>query len=272
MHNRISIHGMCLMGSDFQQLPELWQQLQAKRVCLLGQQIEQEGISAARQALDSGNWQLENIVDPFFMGKPLSPEESSWSAPREKINTLIDAAGELQANSIYMTTGGHANGLLWEESAQIFSNAISPCAERARATGISLMLENAPFHNADIHIAHSLRDAITLAEMANLDICIDLFGCWYEADLKNLINRAMPRCQLVQISDYVFGDRAPAARAVPGDGGIPLERLLDQVLTAGYQGAFDLELFGPRIEQEGRLQAVQRAADRLGEILHRLGA
>ena len=82
----------------------------------------------------------------------------------------------------------------------------------------------------------------------------------------------MPMTGLVQASDYVLGDRTAPCRAVPGDGAIPLERLLGDILDAGYTGVFDLELVGPRIEAEGNRAATRRAAERLSEILYRLRA
>jgi sugar phosphate isomerase/epimerase len=134
------------------------------------------------------------------------------------------------------------------------------------------MIENAPPQYADLHIAHSLRDTVTLAEMAGIGVCIDLFSCWTEADLGNTIRRAIPACGLVQVSDYVCGDRALPARAVPGDGDMPLQRLLGWILDAGYQGVFDLELLGPRIDNEGHLAATGRAANAVAELLQALGA
>jgi sugar phosphate isomerase/epimerase len=59
---------------------------------------------------------------------------------------------------------------------------------------------------------------------------------------------------------------------VPGDGVIPLDRILGDVLEAGYQGVFDIELVGPRIAAEGPRAATQRAAQAISEILTRLGA
>ena len=84
--------------------------------------------------------------------------------------------------------------------------------------------------------------------------------------------RAMPRCHLIQVADYVYGDRALPARAGPGDGAVPLRRIFDWALSAGYRGAFDLELIGPRIDAEGHLAAARRAADVVGEMLQSLGA
>src|SRR5262249_3854678 len=111
-----------------------------------------------------------------------------------------------------------------------------------------------------------------LAEMAGIGVCLDLFGCWTEAGLRQSIERAMPRCPVIQISDYVYGDRALPSRAVPGDGAMPLERLLEWVLAAGYTGAFDLELIGPRIDKQGHLASARRAADHVGKMLCSVGA
>jgi hypothetical protein len=36
-------------------------------------------------------------------------------------------------------------------------------------------------------LAHSLRDTVTLAEIAGLGVCIDLYSCWWEADLKRTL-------------------------------------------------------------------------------------
>jgi sugar phosphate isomerase/epimerase len=116
------------------------------------------------------------------------------------------------------------------------------------------------------------RPGITLAETAGIGLCIELHACWMEAGLKPLFRRAMPITGLVQVSDYVLGDRSTPCRAVPGDGAIPLERLIGDLLEAGYEGVFDLELVGPRIQKEGAATATKRAAENLSEILTKLGA
>ena len=71
----------------------------------------------------------------------------------------------------------------------------------------------------------------------------------------------------IQLSDYVLGDRALPARAVPGDGAIPIESFLGQALACGYAHGFDLELLGPRIEREGRFEAARRAGEAVSAML-----
>jgi hypothetical protein len=48
--------------------------------------------------------------------------------------------------------------------------------------------------------------------------------------------------------------------------------MCEWALNAGYQGVFDLELLGPRIDEEGRVEAVARAARYMSELLDELGA
>ena len=91
-----------------------------------------------------------------------------------------------------MLTGGRGESS-WEQAAERFCAAIAPCVREAQQAGVALAIENASALYADIHIAHTLRDTIKLAEMAGLGVCIDLFHCWTEAHLAGLVDRALPR-------------------------------------------------------------------------------
>jgi sugar phosphate isomerase/epimerase len=184
---------------------------------------------------------------------------------------VIDAAASAGARTVYLLTGGRG-GLNWEQAADQFCVMVTPCVEHSNRVGVALAIENASSLYADIHLAHTLRDTITLAEMSGLGICIDLFHCWAEGDFEAMVQRALPRTALIQLSDYVLGDRALPARAVPGDGTIPIEAFVAQALEGGYAHGFDLELIGPRIEKEGRFESARRACEFVGTMLNRLGA
>ncbi len=270
MHPRLSIDSIAFMFESLDTQADYWRQLDASRVTLLGAHIQAAGVDATRAALDSANCKLESVVHPFLPQQHLSRDPASWEAPRASLDAEIDAAAALGGNSIYMVTGGHG-GMTWEQAAEVFCAAVAPCVERARAAGVHLLIENAPPAYADIHIAHTLRDTLLLAEMAGLGVCIDLPGCWTESGLRETFQRAMPLTQLVQVSDYVSGDRCVPARAVPGDGDMPLRRLFEWLLEAGYEGAFDPELIGPRIDEIGGFEATRRSAQYLAGLLRELG-
>lgn len=271
MHDRVSVNSICFMAQPLSVQADYWRTLGARRVSLVGPQLSGDGLEQARQALATGDYRVETIVHPSFAGPHLDPDRGRWEEPRERLTSMIESARGLGAQSIYMTTGGFGD-LTWEQAAETFAEMVAPCAAQADAAGIALLIENTPPLYADLHIAHNLRDTVALAELAGIGVCIDLPSCWTEAGLRQTIERAMPRCHLVQISDYVCGDRAVPARAVPGDGDMPLQRLLEWLLAAGYGGAFDLELLGPRIDQEGHLAAAGRAAAVVSKLLQSLGA
>jgi sugar phosphate isomerase/epimerase len=264
MHDRISVNQLCFIGSTLPQFAEQCRELGAKRTSYISPALIGQDLAPLK------GLRGETIAHIFLQG-PLSRDETTWQAPRKKLSQVIDIARQIGAKSIYMLTGGHG-ALSWEEAADCFTAAIAPCVKEAKTAGVTLAIENALPLYADWHIAHCLRDTVALAEKANVGICVDLFGCWTEGGLRDTLVSAMPRCEVIQVSDYVYGDRSLPSRAVPGDGAIPLERLLGWAVRAGFKGAFDLELIGPRIDKEGHASATRRTIAHLEPILERLGA
>jgi len=250
----LSVHNVTFLGSDNAELQRYWTALGLRRLSILDTQLLDPDFV---RLIRNEGYVVEAVYHLF--------------GARADLSRLIDAAAATGARCIYMLTGGRG-GLSWEQAAERFCLAIEPCVQQAEQAGVSLAIENASSLYADIHLAHSLRDTITLAELAGVGICVDLFHCWAEADLEGLLRLALPRTQLIQLSDYVLGDRALPARAVPGDGAIPIEPFVAQALAGGYRFGFDLELLGPRIDAEGRLAAAERACATVSAMLDRLGA
>jgi sugar phosphate isomerase/epimerase len=270
MHKRISFDNLGFPGTTLVTDIGYWRSLGAYRVATAITKMWDEGWDASVKLLKESGFVVATISYPFMWEHKLDSDTGIEIARRELMKTLA-AAKEMKAETIYMLTGGRGR-LTWEEAAARFSEAVAPCAQEAQKSGVKLLIEPANALYADVHLAHTLRDAVDLAEMAGIGVCADLFACWTEAHLKETIKRAIPRCHLVQVGDWVPGDRALSCRAVLGDGVIPTERLIGWLLEAGYKGAFDLELVGPRIAQAGYYEAAKITGERLTEMLNRLGA
>ena len=219
-------------------------------------------------ALALGGPKPATLNQPFAR-YPNIAEDTGEAAIR--LNEAIEAAALLDSPNLYIVTGARGS-LDWEGAATRLAELIAPCRKVAEARGVHLLVETANMLNADIHIAHTIDDTVRLAEIAGIGVCLDLGASWFEGGLQEKFRRAMPLTRLVQVSDYVLGDRFTPHRAVPGDGAVPIEQQIGWLLEAGYQGVFDLELTGPRIVAEGPREASLRAAERLSEILTRLGA
>jgi len=180
-----------------------------------------------------------------------------------RAHRTIDAAAALEAPLVYLTTGP-AGPLSWEEAAARFLDAVGRVAEHAAGAGVRLALETTNPQFADVDILHTLAATLDVAERAGTGVCLDVHATWTEPGLAENIARAGDRLALVQVSDYVPGSRT-LDRAVPGDGVIPLERILGAVRATGYAGPIDLELFGAR--DEDPVAAILRALAHLEMLL-----
>jgi sugar phosphate isomerase/epimerase len=263
-HKRLSVHTVTFYGAPLADLEAYWAALGLSRLSILDSQLLDPRFPIL---LHRNDYTVEAVCHLFSGGRLACDPQ----AARDALSTVIDAAATVHARTVYLLTGGRG-ALTWEQAAEQFCAMVTPCVAHAKAAGVALAIENASSLYADIHLAHTLRDTVTLAETAGLGICIDVFHCWAEGDFEAMVQRALPRTELIQLSDYVLGDRALPGRAVPGDGTIPIETFVAQALAGGYAHGFDLELIGPRIDQEGRLESARRACDVVGAMLNRLGA
>ncbi|WP_448395324.1 sugar phosphate isomerase/epimerase family protein [Mycolicibacterium sp. XJ879] len=254
MHERLSVHSVTFLGAPSGELHRYWQSLGLRRLSLIDTQLTDPQLA---QLVARHGYVVDSVYHLFRSTAALS--------------RVIDAAAAVDARVVYMLTGGRGEHS-WEQAAERFCAAVAPCVRQAESAGVTLAIENASALYADMHIAHTLRDTITLAEMAGLGVCIDLFHCWAEAGLAGLVQQALPITRQIQLSDYVLGDRALPARAVPGDGAIPIEQFIVLALAGGYTHGFDLELIGPRIEAEGQFDAARRGCETVTTMLERLGA
>ena len=269
MHPRISLHQVAFLKETTGAFLGHCRDIGVRQATLVSPILLQPGgIDEAASAIADSGVRIASINHPFAVYPDLELDGGQAAATLEKV---IEFAADVQAPTVYLLTGARGE-LTWEQAAERFGELAAPCVAQAAAGGVRLLVENASAFNTDIHIAHTLADTLTLADAAGVGVCIDVHACWVEARLSELMHRAMPLTGLIQLSDYVLGDRCAPCRAVPGDGTIPLERIIADALGAGYDGAFDIELIGPRIDDEGSRSATARAAQRVSDILTELGA
>jgi sugar phosphate isomerase/epimerase len=269
VHPRVGLHQVAFLDESTTAFVEHCRRIGVRHTTLVTPVLmRQGGVDEAVQALRGPGVRVEAVNHQFGIYPDL---ERDSGAATQKMLQAIDIAVTLGARTIYLQTGGRGS-LGWDDAAERFAMLIAPCRQPAADKGVRVLVENASPFTAEIHMVHTLADTVTLAERSGIGLCIEWHACWMEGGLKALLQRAIPMTGLVQVSDYVLGDKTAPCRAVPGDGVIPLERILSDVLEAGYQGVFDIELVGPRIAAEGAPAATERAAHRVSEILTRLGA
>ncbi len=230
--------------------------------------LETAGIEDGARRLRDAGVRVSNLIGigPFHLDDP-----SQWDGQRDRVRRAVDAAEAVQAECMILTTGP-AGQLSWEDAADALERALTPVIADAHARGIPFGLEHTNSLRVDVGFVHTLADVVDLARRLGIGVCVETNACWAERGLATTIDAGVETFRIVQVSDFEIGTLSTPNRLVPGDGDIPLERILGQVLAAGYPGCFDLELIGPRIDEEGYDAACRRAVAALGELLERLGA
>jgi sugar phosphate isomerase/epimerase len=266
MHRAISINTLCLAPAPFGDLVQAVARIGARGISPDLEQVKEAGITRAGRAIRDAGLEVATLTHRAF-GFATSGETT---AARQRLLDTIAIAGEIGAQSIIMTTGGR--GVLdWTEAADRFAEAMAPCAEAARVAGIPLGIEPTSHLYCDVSIAHRLVDTVTLARKAGIGVMIDLFACWVDSDITQAIAEACPICPVIQVSDYVHGDRGLPCRAVPGDGALPFDQLVPAIVQSGFKGWFDLEIIGPRLQAEGQETGLIRAAKTTSVMLECFG-
>jgi sugar phosphate isomerase/epimerase len=225
------------------------------------------GTDLARHAVDDGLRVADLIgLSPFHLARP-----GRWAAQRERLMRSIETAAAIDAPLIVFTTGPFAP-LSWDEAADAFAEAIAPVLAEAASRQIDFAIEHTNSLRVDVGFVHTLRDVIDLARRLDTGVCMEMNACWAERSRAATIRSGIDRIRLVQVSDFRVGTIASSQRLVPGDGDIPIGAILREVLDAGYDGLFELELIGDEIMAEGYDAAVPRAVARLDELLESAGA
>ena len=268
IHPRIALNTMCLPGSPLEQDIEFALSNGYARISIDPSKMDATGWDRGTALILESGLEVATVVNSgwFTLDDP-----SCWRATRERQAELLDRAAALGARTVYGITGP-AGCLEWDEAARAYAEAVAPTAARARQLGIKLAIEPTIPLRMNINLGLNLRDTVELADIAGVWVCNDLYGCMGEAHLQRTIQASVRSTALVQVCDYVFGTLSTPNRAVPGDGDLHLKEILGWMVAAGYDGAFDLELNGPRIDEEGYYAAALRGANALTAILDQVGA
>lgn len=262
MHPRISINTLCYAPARLDAHVDTTARLGACGISPDLDQVQDFGAKNAARAIRDAGLAVATLTHRAFAFA--TPEQAK--AAQERLMRTLDIAAEIGAGSVIMTTGGRG-ALAWNDAADAFAAAIAPCAEAARAGSIALGIEPTSHLYSDVSIAHRLSDTIAIARRAGIAVMIDVFACWVDRDLDEALATAAPIAPVAQICDYVYGDRGLPCRAVPGDGAIPLDRIVDGLARGGFTGWYDLEIIGPRLQAEGQEAGLRRAGAHIGALL-----
>jgi sugar phosphate isomerase/epimerase len=266
IHPRLSVNALSSFSWSFDQDLALWQEFGVRHAGLLISKIEPDRDAKIARLRAAGIRPSTLVCGSFTLSAP-----ETWDVTRSMLNRALDLVAAMGGGSVYCTPG-RTTGQPWREVLDVFAEAVAPCVAHARQRGVRLGVE--PTVRTDVSFVNTLRDAIDVSERTGVALIADFGNCWMERDLREVLQRAAPHICLVQICDLIIGSSAkpsPGGRVHLGEGELPIARLMRDVLDAGYEGLFDLEVLGPAIEAEGYAPALRRGVARASSLLTELG-
>lgn len=222
------------------------------------EKIDAVGIDAAARVLRAAGLAAACLqtAGRFSLGAP-----ASLPAEIESARHRIAQAAVVRASCLVLFTGNDPRQS-WEENLPAFRGVLDALLPFAAEQRVRLAIEPSHALRVETSFLHSFGDALDVADMVDspwLGVVLEVNNAWIERGLYDNIAGRAQRIALVQVSDFRIGTRCTPERVVPGDGDIPLRRILHAVHAAGYRGYYDIELVGPEIEREGYGSAVARA-------------
>jgi len=243
-----------------------WSEAGISHVGLSFRKLHDVGVDAAARRIGDAGLTVSNVVE---LGWCDLDDPSTWAEHRERLLAAVEVAAAVAdpGGCCLVLTTGPAGRLDWDEAADALGEMLAPVRIAAVGADVALTIEPTGPLRLDLSFVTTLRDGADLADRLGVGVCVEVNSCFAERGLLDTAARAGALIEHVQVSDFVIGSLCTPDRAVPGDGDIPLGRILAGFCDAGYGGAFELEMVGPRIEDEGYASAIRRGVAHLEALL-----
>lgn len=267
MHPRLSVSAVSSWRWSLDEDLAFWGEAGIDHVGLSFRKLTDVGLDRGIGRVRDAGLRVTNIVE---LGWCSLASRETWQAHQDALLAAVGAAASI-GGCLVLTTGP-AHPLEWDAAADALGELLEPVMAEAATRAVALTVEPTSPLRLDLSFVTTFRDGVDLARRVGVGLCMEINSCFAERDLVRQIKQAKDVLAHVQVSDFVVGSLCTPDRAVPGDGDIPLARILRTVLETGYAGAFEMELVGPRIEDEGYAAAIQRGIAHLDGVLDQSSA
>lgn len=255
---RVSMSQVTTIGWPFERDLACYRAAGVRAVGVSVLKLERVGVDRARAMLDDAGLAVSCVTSSgWFPLDDAAGTEAALARTREH----VAVAAALGAETLFLLPG-HAPSLSWEEQAARSTPLLRALLPDAERLGVRLAIEPVSQLRVDLGYLHTFDEALDVADEIDspwLGVVLEVNNAWIERGLYRNIAARTHRIAVVQVNDFKVGTMAASDRVVMGDGDIPLRRICRALADAGYDGWWDIELLGPRIEAEGYEAVVPRA-------------
>lgn len=163
----------------------------------------------------------------------------------EETRDWIRLAGRLRASSLVVVSGP-INNHITKHATRLVVESLKELADEAADYDVTLSL--LPMRKAfcrDWTFLNTLDEALTVLDRVNhpaVQLAFDVYHLWPEKDLLQRLPELVSRIGVVQVSDAPATGRVENERVLPGEGILPVEKILSGLIEAGYRGYVDYQI------------------------------
>jgi hydroxypyruvate isomerase len=207
----------------------------------------QAELDALKKALDDAGTQLVGLN--FYAGRLPGPDRGALSLPGEEsdrfranIDVAADFAASVGCKALNALYGNRVEGVDPAVQDEIALENLVLAARAAHRIGATLLIETLNATESPLYPLVSAPAGVEVVDrvneatgLGNATFLLDLYHLSMNGeDLGQVIKTYAAKTGHVQIADN-------PGRGAPGTGSLPLERLLDELTEAGYDGWVGLE-------------------------------
>ncbi len=162
----------------------------------------------------------------------------------------IDQAEAIGAKTV-IVVGGSRHGHTLGHSRRLVVDGLRQLADFAELAGVKLsVLPMHPFFSKRWTFLNSLDQALEVLRAVDhpqVGLAFDAYHLWEESQLLERIPEIAPLTHIVQIGDSNGSPQSEQDRRMPGEGIIPLPKIIQAFQLAGFAGYFDIQVWSGNV-------------------------
>lgn len=185
-------------------------------------------------------------------------------------NRMIKLAHRTKCPVLVVTSG--ARGVHTRSHVlQIVAQGLAKLADKAADRGVTLaLMPTRPRSCPQLGMGLSLDETLKIIETVNHPAVRLVFNTYHLGSTPNVLQRIpeiAPLTALVQVSDYSPEQTGAFSQCEPGDGQLPLAKMISAFDTAGYAGAYELNVWSERSWKSDSSTVLARSVQYLHKLM-----
>ena len=246
--SRLAVNEVSTFNWSFEEDVIRYRQQGFERMGVWRYKLNDYGLDKAAALLQEQKMKVSSL---HWAGGFTGGDDRSYSESLCDAFDAVEQAAAINAECLVILTGGrrcHTRNHV----RRILRHALKEVSEAAAAVGVQLAVE--PMHvgcATEWTFLHDLPDTLDLVcsmERGNVGIVFDCYHLGQNSDIVHWLPSIIPHVNLVQIADAKAVPLGEQNRCVPGDGRLPLAKIIRTFEQHHYQGSYEIEVLGEEVE------------------------